>query len=137
MKHEVSSERHYPQPIEDVWTGLTTSAALSEWFMESRGFAPEVGCEFEFTCINDDGDRDIYKCEVLELEPPTRMLWSWVLDSRAAPIKMEVEFQLVALANGTKLTVFHRSDRDPQSLERFRLGWPAPLDRLEALVDHR
>ena len=130
MKFEVAVTRHYPHSMEKVWKGLTNEAAISEWLMHTKGFAAEVGCRFEMSCKNEDGQEDAYRCEVLELEPPKRMRWSWVLDGNEARGLTEVEFRLKPKGDGTEVTVFHRGDRDKEMLERFKSGWPAKLDQL-------
>lgn len=130
MKFEVAVTRQYPHPIEKVWEGLTSQAAISDWLMRARGFVAEAGRRFEMSCTNEDGDEDIYRCEVLELDPPRRMRWSWVLVGHEARGSTEVEFRLKSKGDGTEVTVFHRGDRDKEMLERFRSGWPAKLDQL-------
>lgn len=130
MKFEVTVTRHYAQQIEEVWEGLTNEAAISEWLMTARGFVAEGGCRFEMSCTNEDGDEDIYRCEVLELVPPKRMRWSWTLVGNEAQGATEVEFRLKSRGDGTEVTVFHRGNRDKEMLERFRSGWPAKLDQL-------
>lgn len=160
MKHEVEIEREYPHPPADVWAALTSGEALGEWLMETRGFVAEVGCRFELHCV-EAGHRDVYRCEVLELQPPRRMLWVWAsagdssVDLGVDPADdtgvdlgdelgdelgddesrvTEVEFLLSATARGTRLTLRHRSDHDPRTLERFEEGWPEKLDRLGEVV---
>jgi uncharacterized protein YndB with AHSA1/START domain len=130
MKLEVAVTRHFEHSIEDVWEGLTNEAAISEWLMPARGFIVEAGCRFEMSCTNENGDEDIYRCEVLELDPPKRMRWSWVLVGNEAQSSTEVEFRLNSKGDGTEVTVFHRGDRDREVLERFKSGWPAKLDQL-------
>ena len=130
MKFEVAVTRQYPHSIEKVWEGLTSEAAISDWLMHARGFVAEAGCRFEMSCANEDGDEDIYRCEVLELDPPKRMRWSWVLGGNEARRSTEVEFRLKSKGDGTEVTVFHRGDRDKKMLERFRSGWPDKLDQL-------
>jgi uncharacterized protein YndB with AHSA1/START domain len=130
MKFEVVVSRDYPHSIEKVWQGLTNEAAISDWLMPARGFVAEVGCRFEMRCTNEDGEEDTYRCEVLELDPPKRMRWSWVLEGNEALGLTEVEFRLESKGDGTTVTVFHRGDRDKEMLERFKAGWPFKLDKL-------
>lgn len=130
MKFEVVVTRRYPYSIEKVWEGLTNEPAISEWLMQTKGFAAEVGCRFEMFCRNADGEEDVYRCEVLELDPPGRMRWSWILAGNEARGLTEVEFRLESRGAGTEVTVFHRGDRDRAMLERFESGWPFKLDQL-------
>lgn len=130
MKFEVAVTRYYPHSMEKVWKGLISEAAISEWLMPARGFVAEDGCRFEMSCKNEDGETDTYCCEVLELDPPKRMRWSWVLAGNEAQGLTEVEFRLKPKGDGTEVTVFHRGDRDREMLERFKSGWPTKLDQL-------
>ncbi|MDX1406256.1 MAG: SRPBCC domain-containing protein [Woeseiaceae bacterium] len=135
MKFEIALERVYPHPIDEVWAGLTTSEAISEWLMETNNFVAQVGHRFEMRCLDDHGHEDVYRCEVLDLEPPTRMRWSWVLRGNEDRGHTEVEFRLEPADAGTRLTLWHRGDRDKEMLERFRLGWPDKLEQLAGLLD--
>lgn len=137
MKFEVSVERHYPHSVSDVWDGLTTSEAISEWLLETRNFAAEAGARFEMHCTDDSGHLDEYRCEVLEIDPPRRMVWSWALAGNEDKGATEVEFILTPTDTGTTVTLIHRGDRDPEMLERFKAGWPYKLDQLAEVLDRR
>lgn len=135
MKFEVAISRRYPHSIEAVWAGLTSRAAISEWLMPTNDFIGEAGSSFEMTCIGETGHTEIYRCEVLELDPPRRMRWSWLLAGDESQGVTEVEFRLEPTDDGTELTVFHRGDRSKEMLERFKAGWPFKLDQLADLFD--
>jgi len=137
MKFEVEVERHYPHSIREVWDGLTTNAALSDWLLETTNFQPEVGHRFEMTCLDNDGHLDVYRCQVLDLDPPNRMVWSWVIAGNEDQGLTEVEFRLTALDTGTRLQLLHRGDRDKAMLDRFKAGWPYKLDQLEEVLGRR
>jgi uncharacterized protein YndB with AHSA1/START domain len=135
MKFEVSVERYYPHSVQAVWDGLTTNEAISEWLLETKNFKAEKGHKFEMTCVDGEGHLDVYRCQVLEVEAPTRMVWSWVLEGNEEQGLTEVEFRLKATDTGTTVTLLHRGDRDKEMLERFKSGWPYKLDRLAELLD--
>lgn len=129
MKFDIEFERIYPHPIDKVWRALTDPGALGAWLMETD-FAPEQGRDFQMWCENERGETDTYLCSVVELEPPHRMLWSWILESKQAEGKTFVEFSLREVPDGTHLMIRHTGDRDPDSIERFKGGWPVKLDQL-------
>jgi uncharacterized protein YndB with AHSA1/START domain len=133
MKFEISFERVYPHPIEKVWSGLTDRSAVGEWLMETD-FEPEAGRSFRMRCDRPDGGTDVFLCQVLALEPPTRMVWSWVLEGREAEGVTRVEFRLAEVQGGTRLTVVHSGDRDPATIEQFKGGWPVKLEQLAAAL---
>ena len=137
MKFEVVIERHYPHPISAVWDGIATNEAISEWLMETNNFKAEAGHRFEMTCVNDAGQMDLYRCKVLQVDPPNLMVWSWVLAGNEDKSLTEVEFRLTAMDTGTRVQLLHRGDRDMEMLERFKAGWPAKLDRLTEVLDRR
>lgn len=137
MKFEVGVERHYPHSIAEVWEGLTTNVAISEWLLETNNFEAKVGHRFDMTCVDSSGKLDVYRCQVLELDPPNRMVWSWVLDGNEEQGLTEVEFRLTAVDTGTRVELLHRGDRDKAMLERFKAGWPYKLDQLARVLETR
>jgi len=137
MKFELKFERFYPYPVAQVWDGLTSNEALSEWLMDTSGFKAEIGQAFEMTCADRDGQLDVYRCRVVEVEAPFRMRWSWVLLGREHEGSMDVEFLLEAAGDGTTVRVFHRGDANKSFIDDFGSGWPGKLDALQAIVRRR
>lgn len=137
MKFELKVERHYPHTVAEVWDGLTTNEGISDWLMETSNFRPEAGHRFEMSCLDDAGHLDVYRSEVLELDPPHRMVWSWVLAGEEDTGTSEVEFRLVPTDTGTTVTLIHRGDLDQAAIDRFKSGWQPKLDQLaETLIRH-
>lgn len=130
MKFALEFDRTYPHAIDKVWRALTDPGALGTWLMETD-FLPEPGRAFRMWCENEEGNTDLYLCSVVDLEPPTRMVWSWVLDGRQEEGETRVEFHLREVSGGTRLTVRHSGDRDALTVERFKGGWPVKLRQLE------
>jgi uncharacterized protein YndB with AHSA1/START domain len=129
MKFEIELEKTYPQPIDKVWRALTDREALGSWLMKTD-FAPEAGRAFQMWCEDGEGGTERYLCEVLELEPPRRMVWSWTVESRQGEDRTRVEFRLEERPGGTRLTIRHTGDRDTETVERYRGGWPGKLGQL-------
>jgi uncharacterized protein YndB with AHSA1/START domain len=76
MRADIDATVVYPHPPERVWAALTSSEALAAWLMPND-FVPTVGHAFTFTTKPAPGFDGIVRCQVLELDPPTRMVWSW------------------------------------------------------------
>jgi uncharacterized protein YndB with AHSA1/START domain len=76
MKADIDATVRYPHPVERVWAALTSGAALAAWLMPND-FEPVLGRRFTFTTQPAPGFDGIVRCEVLELDPPSRMVWSW------------------------------------------------------------
>lgn len=129
MKFELEFSRVFPHSLDKVWRALTTPDALAQWLM-ATDFAAEKGREFRMWCEAGQGRTEVYFCKVLEIEPQMRMLWSWVLEGREQHGATTVEFRLEAEGGGTRVTVVHRGDRDEETIERFKGGWPVKLEQL-------
>jgi uncharacterized protein YndB with AHSA1/START domain len=100
MKADIDATATYPHPVDRVWAALTSSEALAAWFMPND-FKPVVGHRFTFRtrparAMGFDG---IVRCEVLELAPPSRMVWSWA----GGNIDTTVTFTLEESPGGTTL----------------------------------
>jgi uncharacterized protein YndB with AHSA1/START domain len=76
MKAAIDVTVSYPHPVERVWAALTSSEALAAWLMPND-FEPVAGRKFTFRTKPAPGFDGIVRCEVLELDPPKRMVWSW------------------------------------------------------------
>lgn len=133
MKFELAFDRTFPHPVEAVWRAITEREALAAWLMETD-FAPEIGRAFHMWCEDAKGHTDTYLCRVVEFEPPRRMVWSWVLEGREGEGATSVEFVLEVVPEGTRLTVRHTGDRDRETIEAFKGGWPVKLGQLEAAL---
>ena len=98
MKRSIRKRVHYAHPPERVWRALTSREALAAWLMPND-FEPRVGHRFQFRTDPAPGFDGVVHCEVLEMEPPHRMVWSW----RGGKIDTEVAFSLAPVAGGTEL----------------------------------
>lgn len=99
MVHEVE----YAHPPERVWKALTDPAALGQWLMDND-FVAKRGAKFQFTAEPMPGWDGTVQCEVLELDPPRRMVWAW--RSRGNP-STRVAWTLTPTARGTRLRLEH------------------------------
>ncbi len=133
MKFELDFEKIYPHPIERVWRALTEREALSAWLMETD-FAAIEGSAFTMWCEDGEGGTDRYLCKLILFEPQRRMLWSWILDGKQREGETFVDFRLEEIANGTRLTIRHSGDRDSETVEKFKGGWPTKLEQLDAVL---
>src|ERR1700756_698154 len=129
MKLEILLVEDYAHPIEKVWAALTEPAALAEWLM-ANDFEPRLGKRFTFRGEPSPRWRGWMDCEVLAMEPPRRMVWSWNRSDLEEPNR--VEFRLEPIAGGTRLTLVHTGDPDPASGGRYSSGWPVKLSQLRS-----
>jgi uncharacterized protein YndB with AHSA1/START domain len=139
MTNSIQREILIPQPPEQVWRALTDSTALAEW-MFPNDFLPRVGHHFTFQVppnpkVGFDGL--VVRCEVLECEPPSRLVFSW---SAGGPVvDTQVSFRLEPNADGTRV-LFEHSGFDlsqewgDQALRGAEFGWAKMLKQLPAVV---
>jgi uncharacterized protein YndB with AHSA1/START domain len=120
MSKPITLTRVYPYPPERVWRALTDPAALSEWLMPTD-FEPRVGHRFQFKAFPVPGWRGVVDCEVLELEPPRRMVLSWAgHEDMKQPTR--VTWTLEPDGDGTRLTLQHAGFRGVRGMvDRFFL----------------
>jgi uncharacterized protein YndB with AHSA1/START domain len=107
---EFRIERHYPHPPARVWQALTDPDLIPRWTSTGRGgrpegFEPVVGNRFRFVAKPVAGWRGIVDCEVLEVDPPRLLRYTWVGDEGAAP--SFVAYRLTAAGDGTDLVWEH------------------------------
>jgi uncharacterized protein YndB with AHSA1/START domain len=133
MRFEIDFEQIHPHSLEEVWRAVTNREALGQWLMENN-FEARLGASFKMWCEDGEGGTDTYLCEVLAFEPPTRMVWSWVFQGREADGATRVEFNLKGVDDGTRLTIRHSGDRETDTIEKFKGGWPVKLEQLNVTL---
>lgn len=102
MKRDLAFEATYPHPPEKVWRALTDSRAIAKWLMEND-FQPRVGHRFRFRTKPMPGWDGIVDGEVLEADPPRRLVYTWVTSA----IDTRVAITLQPVEGGTKLRLVH------------------------------
>ena len=93
-------------PRERVWKVLTDPALMSLWLMEVEGFEARVGCEFRFRTKPAPGFDGVIHCEVLEVEPLRRLVYTWA-SSRQRERPTIVTWELESERKGTHVTLRH------------------------------
>lgn len=81
--------------IQKVWNSVATAEGIDAWFMPND-FKEELG--YKFTIQSPFGPT---LCEVLELEPPNLLVFSWGVDGWV------ITFKLKDLGNETEFTLIH------------------------------
>lgn len=132
MKLDLNLERTFPHPVEKVWAAITDADAIADWLF-TCDFKPVVGHRFTFRAAPPEGSnwRGWTDIEVLEFNPPTRMVWAW--ESADIDVPTRVTFELFAVDGGTRLNLSHTGDTTADDIVGVSGGWPVKLD---ALVDH-
>ncbi|MGW5480805.1 SRPBCC family protein [Streptomyces sp. NPDC004008] len=100
----------YPHPVAKVWRALTDPALVPLWTSTGQGgrpegFAPTVGTRFRFIGKPTPGWRGIVDCEVLEVDAPRLLRFTWVGDENGAATF--VAYRLEVTPTGTRFTWEH------------------------------
>lgn len=127
-------ERVLPQSAAKVWKALTTSALIGEWLM-SNDFAPQVGHRFNFRSTPiPDAWNGVTDCEVLALDEPRRLAYSWNASGAEAAdgLKSVVTWTLTPTHGGTQVRMEHTGFRAEDEMGRQAMsgGWPRIVERL-------
>jgi uncharacterized protein YndB with AHSA1/START domain len=69
-------EREVLHPPEKIWRALTERSLIDEWLMKND-FQPVVGHRFNFRSTPVPGWNGVIDCEVLVVEPNSRLSYSW------------------------------------------------------------
>lgn len=110
--------RDYAHPPAKVWRALTERELLSQWLMETD-FEPRVGHRFTLRTDPAPGFDGVVHGEVLEIDEPRRIAFSW----RGGPIDTRVVWELEPIATGTRLHVRQSGFRGLRgNLVRLMLG---------------
>jgi uncharacterized protein YndB with AHSA1/START domain len=128
---EIRVVRDYAHSPAKVWRALTDPELLPLWSMRPEGFSLEVGARFKFYGKPNAGWRGFVECEMLEVEPLSRLRYSWVGNDDAD--KLIVTYTLEPRGTGTRLTVVHTGFQGVGGfmLAKFIMGpgWRKTLDQ--------
>jgi uncharacterized protein YndB with AHSA1/START domain len=132
MKLDVEYDELLPHPVQAVWSEITSAAAISDWLMmATTDFEPAVGCRFRLKTDRLSTTGWI-EAEVLEIDAPRRMVWSWSVSDGNPP--STVSFDLVEDARGTRLRLRHVGEFDEQVVELLRSGWPGRIEAIDEKI---
>lgn len=127
-------EAFYPYPPEQVWVALTDPRAIAEWLMPNT-FKPVVGHRFEFRVDPMPGCGGRTECEVIEVEPPRRLAYTWrphVSDVRAKWRGITtIRWTLSSEGDGTRLVFEHIGIENIPFIQRLMMtfGWGTMVKR--------
>ncbi len=108
---EIRIVRDYPHPPEKVWRALTDPAVIPLWTSTGaggrpEGFVPVAGTKFRFVAKPKPGWNGIVDCEVLEVDAPRLLRYSWV-DGNGGGDVTQVAYRLEPRAHGTGFSYEH------------------------------
>jgi uncharacterized protein YndB with AHSA1/START domain len=89
-----------------VWRALTEPSLLGQWLMQTDMQAAK-GSSFTFRMEPSQWWDGIVHCEMLEIDPPNRLSYTWRSGPAASPLDTIVTWTLEPTDNGTRLTLVH------------------------------
>ena len=126
MARDLSFEVTYPHSPEKVWKALTDSQAIAQWLMQND-FKPQLGHKFRFRVDpKPPGWTGEVDCEVLEVDPPRRLAYSWC----GSGINTVVRWTLEPTPEGTRVRLEHRGFRGMRGWMVSRMlgkGWGSKI----------
>ena len=130
MKRDLVIECRYDAPVHHVWRAITDPAILAEWLMEND-FSATPGARCQFRMKPQSGFNGIIECEVLEVDPPRRLVYTW--DGGGPFGKTTLTWTLESSPAGTTLRLEHRGFAGfrPFLLSiMMSSGWNSKLNRI-------
>jgi uncharacterized protein YndB with AHSA1/START domain len=141
---EIRIVRDYPHSPAKVWRALTDPALIPLWTSTGaggrpEGFVPVPGTKFRLIAKPKPGWNGIVDCEVLEVDEPRLLRYSWV-DGNGGEVTL-VAYRLEPHAGGTRFTYEHTGFTGVGGIfmaqllghvrrKMLRVGLPAVLDDL-------
>jgi uncharacterized protein YndB with AHSA1/START domain len=135
MRLDISMEELFPVPIDRVWHALTDPRMIERWLMRTDDFEAKVGTRFTLRDQPRADCRAQVECEVLELSPPHRMVWSWRGADDPATTRLVIDLE--DDERGTCLTLRHTGESDERTVRGTTGGWTDKLRALAQLLTTR
>ncbi len=132
MQKEIKQTWHFNQLPQVVWEYLTKPELLEQWLMKTD-FQPIVGHKFRFTTSS---GKIIY-CEVLEVNPFTKLSYSWQAHSGNGnkSFDSEVIWTLIPKGKGTELQLVHNGFTALEDFIAHNNGWTTLGNRFVELLN--
>lgn len=122
----------FPHAPKTIWKTLTSGALIARWIeMTPTGFEPVTGNRFTFQTTPGGAWDGVIHCEVLEVIPNERLVFSWKSGNEGtvgygSRVDTIVTFTLAEVENGTRLRLVHSGFVLPKNETAFRNmgeGW--------------
>jgi uncharacterized protein YndB with AHSA1/START domain len=124
-------DREMPHPPEKVWRALTQGALIEQWLMKND-FQPAVGHQFNFRATPVPGWNGVIDCEVLAVEPHSRLSYSW----GSMGMETVVTWTLMPTERGTLLRMEQSGfpSEEGANFKGAKYGWTNFIGKLERVV---
>jgi len=133
----------FPHAPETLWRTLTTGELIARWLpMPATGFAPVEGARFTFRTTPAGAWDGVIHCQVLEVKPNERFVWSWKGGHEGnvgygTLLDTVVTFTLSRVSNGTRLRLVHSgfvTPRNDTAVSNMAEGWKKVVATVGAIA---
>jgi uncharacterized protein YndB with AHSA1/START domain len=120
-------ERTFDAPVSKVWKALTDKNEMKNWYFDLQEFKAEEGFRFEFTGGPSPEKQYKHLCEIIEVEPEKKLVYSWRYEGYAG-ISF-VSFELFETGEQTLLRLTHSGiesfpkENPDLHISNFVKGW--------------
>ena len=137
--NEITSSTHIDAPIDVVWSAITTPSQIKKWFFDVDTESDwMVGSQLVHSGEY-HGKPYLDKGEILEIEPPKRLVHTHLSDVSGKPDDPEhyqvVTWQLDQEDGGTELTIRERNLPSEDAAATSGQAWKAALMGLKAILE--
>jgi uncharacterized protein YndB with AHSA1/START domain len=124
-------EREMPHPPEKIWRALTQGSLIEQWLMKND-FQAVVGHRFSFRATPVPNWSGVINCEVLEVEPHSRLSYGW----GTLGLETVVTWTLTPTEGGTHLRMEQSgfSSETGANYKGAKYGWTKFIGNLEQVV---
>jgi uncharacterized protein YndB with AHSA1/START domain len=128
---------------EMIWKTLTSGALMGRWLkMPSKGFEPVKGKHFTFQTTPAGAWDGVIRCEVLEVVPNQRFVFSWQAgdegnEGYGSRLDTTVTFTLARADGGTRLRLVHAGFVTPKNDSAYKNmsgGWKKVVPEIGAIA---
>jgi uncharacterized protein YndB with AHSA1/START domain len=134
-------ERSFQAPAQAVFDAWTSEEVLRRWFhgehaWDTPAAAVDLRVGGAVRVVMRDPDKDVEHGgggHYTEIEPPTRLAFTWTWDDDDRQTLIEIDFEEVEGA--TKVRFTHSNLRDAESVRSHEGGWSNCFDNLERALE--
>ncbi len=141
--HTLTVERTFAAPAKRVFDAFTSEDVMRRWWHAGHDWEtpevrvdPRVGGEVRVVMRNPHDDQHYGGGgEYTEVEPPTRLAFTWTWDDDAEATRQMIEIDFEETDGVTTVQFIHRGLWDEESVASHEDGWGTAFDNLARAVE--
>jgi uncharacterized protein YndB with AHSA1/START domain len=140
---ELRLTRNFPVAPDKVFAFVTETAHLAKWWGPEAMNVPDADMDFTrpgawvSVMVNAEGGRHKVSGEVLEVDPPNKVefTWAWHDENDQRGHESRVRFEVAPDGRGgADFVLIHSGLQDDESAANHKMGWTSSLKKLERLA---